>query len=89
MNLSGASLNDERHSHAFPCWRRARRGQTVHRDYESVALHDLENTQRFIDKVRITGRRSRSTILAPDTRLSYLKELRADTLKIDGNFILG
>jgi EAL domain-containing protein (putative c-di-GMP-specific phosphodiesterase class I) len=55
MNLSGASLNDERfvqdtleilarHVHVA--------GRLCMEITESVALHDLDNTRRFIDQVR-------------------------------------
>jgi diguanylate cyclase (GGDEF)-like protein len=93
MNLSGASLNDERFiQDAFSML--AQHGRAVGKlcieITESVALHDLENTRRFIDKVRDFGAKvALDDFGAGYTSFSYLKELRADTLKIDGNFILG
>ena len=93
MNLGGASLNDERFvEDAF-----AMLGQYDRRTVEllclevteSVALHDLKNTRRFIDKVRSFG-----AMVALDdfgagyTSFSYLKELPADIVKIDGAIIL-
>ncbi len=93
MNLSGASLNDERFMQdAFSML--AQHGRAVGKlcieITESVALHDLENTRRFIDKVRDFGAKvALDDFGAGYTSFSYLKELRADTLKIDGNFILG
>ena len=93
MNLSGASLNDERFiDDAFSML--AQHGRAVGKlcieITESVALHDLENTRRFIDKVRDFGAKvALDDFGAGYTSFSYLKELRADTLKIDGNFILG
>jgi diguanylate cyclase (GGDEF)-like protein len=93
MNLSGASLNDERFIHdAFSML--AQHGRAVGKlcieITESVALHDLENTRRFIDKVRDFGAKvALDDFGAGYTSFSYLKELRADTLKIDGNFVLG
>jgi len=93
MNLSGASLNDERFiEDAFSML--AQHGRAVGKlcieITESVALHDLENTRRFIDKVRDFGAKiALDDFGAGYTSFSYLKELRADTLKIDGNFILG
>ena len=93
MNLSGASLNDERFIHdAF-----ALLAQYVHAAgrlcieiTESVALHDLENTRRFIDSVRGYGAKiALDDFGAGYTSFSYLKELPADVLKIDGNFIVG
>jgi diguanylate cyclase (GGDEF)-like protein len=93
MNLSGASLNDERFiQDAFSML--AQHGRAVGKlcieITESVALHDLANTRRFIDKVRDFGAKvALDDFGAGYTSFSYLKELRADTLKIDGNFVLG
>ncbi len=93
LNLSGASLNDERFiQDAFSIM--ANFGRTVERlcveITESVALHDLENTRRFIDRVKALGAKiALDDFGAGYTSFSYLKELRADTLKIDGSFILG
>ena len=92
MNLSGASLNDERfvqdtidilgrHVHAA--------GRLCMEITESVALHDLDNTRRFIDQVRNFGVKiALDDFGAGYTSFSYLKELPADVLKIDGNFIV-
>jgi EAL domain-containing protein (putative c-di-GMP-specific phosphodiesterase class I) len=56
---------------------------------ESVALQDLENTRRFIDRVRSYGVKvALDDFGAGYTSFSYLKELPADVLKIDGNFIV-
>jgi EAL domain-containing protein (putative c-di-GMP-specific phosphodiesterase class I) len=56
---------------------------------ESVALHDLNNTRRFIDQVRAFGVKvALDDFGAGYTSFSYLKELPADVLKIDGNFIV-
>ena len=93
MNLSGASLNDERFIHdAFAML--AQHGRAVGKlcieITESVALHDLDNTRRFIDRVRDFGAKvALDDFGAGYTSFSYLKELRADTLKIDGSFVLG
>ncbi|KQP38874.1 EAL domain-containing protein [Pseudorhodoferax sp. Leaf274] len=92
MNLSGASLNDEKfmndvytllaqniHVASFLCFEIT----------ESVALHDLDNTRRFIDKVRSYGAKvALDDFGAGYTSFSYLKELPADLLKIDGSFIV-
>jgi diguanylate cyclase (GGDEF)-like protein len=92
MNLSGASLNDERfvhdtidilsrHVHVA--------GRLCMEITESVALHDLHNTRRFIDQVRSFGVKvALDDFGAGYTSFSYLKELPADVLKIDGNFIV-
>jgi diguanylate cyclase (GGDEF)-like protein/PAS domain S-box-containing protein len=92
MNLSGASLNDERFvqdtmqilaSHAQVAQR------LCMEITESVALHDLDNTRRFIDQVRAYGVKvALDDFGAGYTSFSYLKELPADVLKIDGNFIV-
>ncbi|MGC3985704.1 MAG: EAL domain-containing protein [Pseudorhodoferax sp.] len=92
MNLSGASLNDEKfmndvytllaqniHVASYLCFEIT----------ESVALHDLDNTRRFIDKVRSYGAKvALDDFGAGYTSFSYLKELPADLLKIDGSFIV-
>jgi diguanylate cyclase (GGDEF)-like protein/PAS domain S-box-containing protein len=92
MNLSGASLNDER----FVQDTIDILGRHVHvasrlcmEITESVALHDLDNTRRFIDQVRNFGVKiALDDFGAGYTSFSYLKELPADVLKIDGNFIV-
>ncbi|MBL8378553.1 MAG: EAL domain-containing protein [Burkholderiales bacterium] len=93
VNLSGASLNDERFVHdAYKLL-----AQYVHSAgrlcievTESVALHDLDNTRRFIDRVRSYGAKiGLDDFGAGYTSFSYLKELPADVLKIDGNFVVG
>lgn len=92
MNLSGASLNDERFVRdAF-----AILAKNIHiagllcvEITESVALYDLQNTRRFIDQVRSYGVRvALDDFGAGYTSFSYLKQLPADLLKIDGNFIV-
>ncbi len=93
MNLSGGSLNDERFvQDAFSML--AQYGRSVERlcieITESVALHDLANTRRFIDKVRSFGAKiALDDFGAGYTSFSYLKGLQADVLKIDGAFIKG
>ncbi|MFT3721215.1 EAL domain-containing protein [Pseudorhodoferax sp.] len=92
MNLSGASLNDEKFMHDVY----AMLAQNIHvasrlcfEITESVALHDLNNTRRFIDKVRSYGAKvALDDFGAGYTSFSYLKELPADLLKIDGSFIV-
>lgn len=92
MNLSGASLNDERFvQDAFVVL--AANLHVANRlcieITESVALHDLDNTRRFIDKVRSYGVKiGLDDFGAGYTSFSYLRELPADILKIDGNFIV-
>ncbi len=92
INLSGASLNDEEFMHeVFDTLRR--NSHVSHllciEITESIALHDLKNTRRFIDKVRSYGARvALDDFGAGYTSFSYLKELPADLLKIDGSFIV-
>ena len=93
MNLSGGSLNDERFvQDAFSML--AQYGRAAQRlcieITESVALHDLENTRRFIDKVRSFGAKiALDDFGAGYTSFSYLRELPADAVKIDGTFVKG
>ncbi len=91
INVSGASLNDEKflqdaiglirdHSHSTR--------KICFEITESVALYDLNTTRRFVDTVKSFG----ATVALDDfgagyTSFSYLKELPADLVKIDGNFI--
>ncbi|MDQ1816707.1 EAL domain-containing protein [Massilia sp. CCM 9210] len=92
MNLSGASLNDERFiQDTIDILRRHRdaASRLCMEITESVALHDLNNTRRFIDQVRNFGVKvALDDFGAGYTSFSYLKELPADILKIDGNFIV-
>jgi diguanylate cyclase (GGDEF)-like protein len=91
VNLSGGSLNDEQFMEdVFALFARFR-------DYvpylcleitESVALHDLANTQRFIARVHeMGGKIALDDFGAGYTSFKYLKDLSADALKIDGEFI--
>ncbi|MBK7814414.1 MAG: EAL domain-containing protein [Rhodocyclaceae bacterium] len=91
LNLSGASLNDERFiQDAFSMLAEA--GNIVDllcfEITESVALNDLGNTNRFIDKVRGLGAKvALDDFGAGYTSFSYLRELSADAVKIDGAFV--
>ncbi len=91
MNLSGASLNDEKFTHdAFSMLARHRRGaqRLCIEITESVALQDMETTRRFIDTVRGFGAKiALDDFGAGYTSFSYLKELPADAVKIDGSFV--
>ncbi|AMP00456.1 diguanylate cyclase domain protein [Collimonas arenae] len=91
VNLSGASLNDEkfvqdiftilhRHPQVVPL--------LCIEITESVALHDLEHTGRFIDRLQSLGAKvALDDFGAGYTSFTYLKSLSADALKIDGAFI--
>ena len=92
MNLSGASLNDEKFMQDVFAMLRANADIARHlciEITESVALHDLNNTRQFIDQVRSFGAKvALDDFGAGYTSFSYLKELPADLLKIDGSFIV-
>ena len=92
MNLSGASLNDEKFMQDVFAMLGANLDIARHlciEITESVALHDLNNTRMFIDKVRGYGAKvALDDFGAGYTSFSYLKELPADLLKIDGSFIV-
>jgi diguanylate cyclase (GGDEF)-like protein len=92
MNLSGASLNDERFLQDAVTMLEEHPDGAVRlciEITESVALHDRGNTRRFIDKVRACGAKvALDDFGAGYTSFSYLKELPADVLKIDGSFIV-
>jgi len=92
MNLSGASLNDERFvQDVFVMLEKSPRGASrlCIEITESVALHDMGNTRRFIDKVRSLGVKvALDDFGAGYTSFSYLKDLPADVLKIDGSFVV-
>jgi diguanylate cyclase (GGDEF)-like protein len=92
MNLSGTSLNDERFlQDAFALLNQHL--EVAHwlclEITESVALRDMDNTRRFIEQVRQTKAKvALDDFGAGYTSFSYLAELPADLLKIDGNFIV-
>ncbi len=92
MNLSGASLNDEKFMQDVYAMLAANADIVRHlciEITESVALHDLNNTRMFIDRVRSFGAKvALDDFGAGYTSFSYLKELPADLLKIDGSFIV-
>lgn len=92
MNLSGASLNDEKFLEEVYVMLESNPqivGQLCLEVTESVALHDLDNTRRFVNKVRSYGAKvALDDFGAGYTSFSYLKEFKADLLKIDGSFIV-
>lgn len=91
INISGASLNDNRfvddafsmiaeHPLAMP--------KLCFEITESVALHDLSSTRRFVDRVRMYGSKlALDDFGAGYTSFNYLKEIPADFIKIDGSFV--
>lgn len=92
VNFSGASLNDEQFlAEVYELLETNR--NIVHmvclEITESVALNDIENTRRFVNKVRRIGARvALDDFGAGYTSFAYLKEITADILKIDGSFVL-
>ncbi len=92
MNLSGASLNDERFiDDVFEALEANLEVAPLLclEITESVALHDLDNTRRFIHQVRHFGAKvALDDFGAGYTSFSYLKDLPGDLLKIDGSFIV-
>ncbi|WP_251031583.1 putative bifunctional diguanylate cyclase/phosphodiesterase [Paraburkholderia strydomiana] len=91
VNLSGGSLNDEHFlDELFALF--SRHEDVIHylciEITESVALHDLEHTERFIARVHDIGAKiAIDDFGAGQTSLRYLKRLSADALKIDGEFV--
>lgn len=92
LNLSGASLNDE--IFIEDVFKLLDANRDIARKLcleitESVALHDMGNTRRFIDRIRSFGAKvALDDFGAGYTSFSYLKDLPADLLKIDGSFIV-
>jgi EAL domain-containing protein (putative c-di-GMP-specific phosphodiesterase class I) len=91
LNLSGASLNDEKFLHDAIALIRTHPESTRKVCFEiteSVALYDLNTTRRFVDKVKSFG-----AMVALDdfgagyTSFNYLKDIPGDLVKIDGSFI--
>jgi len=91
VNLSGGSLNDEQFlDELFVLFQRY--ADVIHylciEITESIALHDLEHTERFIARVHDMGAKiAIDDFGAGQTSLRYLKMLSADALKIDGEFV--
>lgn len=91
LNLSGASLNDEKFvqdAYAMLAAAGDNARLLCFEITEGVALHDLDNTNRFIDNVRGFGAKvALDDFGAGYTSFSYLKQLAADAVKIDGSFV--
>ena len=93
VNLSGSSLNDERFvDDAFSMLSAHPRAASLVclEVTESVALHDLHNTGRFIDRAKSLGAKiALDDFGAGYSSFSFLRDLPADALKIDGGFVKG
>ncbi|MFT0531943.1 putative bifunctional diguanylate cyclase/phosphodiesterase [Castellaniella hirudinis] len=91
INLSGVSLNDDRFINSLfgilnqqPQFTRRLCVEIT----EGVALQDLERTRQFMRRLQRMGARvALDDFGAGYTSFSYLKELPADTIKIDGSLI--
>lgn len=92
MNLSGASLNDEKFIQDVFDTLEGNLHIAKHlclEITETVALHDLQNTRRFIERLRQYGAKvALDDFGAGYTSFSYLRDLPSDLLKIDGSFIV-
>ena len=93
VNLGGSSLNDERFvEDAFAMLSSHKKAASLVclEVTESVALHDLQNTGRFIDRAKSLGAKiALDDFGAGYSSFSYLRDLPADALKIDGGFVKG
>lgn len=91
VNISGSSLNDEAFIEDLFTLLSRHEGCThllCIEITESVALHDLENTRRVLESLRkLNIKIALDDFGAGYTSFSYLKELSADALKIDGSFV--
>ena len=93
VNLSGASLNDERFLDEILALA-AGHPQTVQKICfeitETVAIADIASTKRFIDNIKALGARiALDDFGAGYSSFGYLAQLGADFLKIDGNLVKG
>ncbi|GAB3628785.1 diguanylate cyclase [Pandoraea terrae] len=91
VNLSGASLNDEhfiRDIFATLAEYERVAGLLCIEITETVALHDLDNTRRFVDRIHtLGGKIALDDFGAGFSSFSYLKDLPVDAIKIDGAFV--
>jgi diguanylate cyclase (GGDEF)-like protein/PAS domain S-box-containing protein len=91
LNISGASLNDTRFvddAFAMIAEHPLSMPKLCFEITESVALHDVGSTRRFVDRVRMYGSKvALDDFGAGYTSFNYLKEIPADFIKIDGSFV--
>lgn len=91
INLSGASLNDARFvedGFSMVAEHPLAMTKLCFEITESVALHDVGSTRRFVDRVRAYGSKvALDDFGAGYTSFNYLKEIPADFIKIDGSFV--
>lgn len=91
LNLSGSSLNDEQFLHDAVALIKDFPG-IAHKICleitETVALYDITNTRRFVDKIKALGcKLALDDFGAGYTSFSYLKDIPGDFVKIDGAFV--
>lgn len=93
VNLSGASLNDERFVEDAVALVRAHPRAAARLCFEiteGVALYDVDNTRRFVHRVKsFNAKVALDDFGAGYTSFGYLKDLSADIVKIDGAFVRG
>jgi EAL domain-containing protein (putative c-di-GMP-specific phosphodiesterase class I) len=93
INLSGASINDEKFVDEL--MRLATEHPEATRKIcfeitETVALKDMQSAQRLIDRIHALGARvALDDFGAGYSSFSYLSQLKVDTIKIDGSLIQG
>lgn len=91
INMSGASLNDARFvDEAFATMARFPHltSKLCFEITETVALADRRATQRFADRVHsMGGKIALDDFGAGYTSFTYLREIHADIIKIDGSFV--
>ncbi len=92
INLSGASLNDEKFlqdAYALLEQNLAIAKHLCLEITEGVAVRDMENTRQFVNRVHDFGAKvALDDFGAGYTSFSYLKAIKADLLKIDGSLII-
>ncbi|MCK9283009.1 MAG: EAL domain-containing protein [Rhodocyclaceae bacterium] len=93
VNLSGASLNDMRFVEDIYAMLAQHPNAALRlciEITESVALTDIDNSLRFVHRVQNYGTRiALDDFGAGYTSFSYMRQLPADAVKIDGQFVLG
>lgn len=92
VNLSGSSINDERFMQdVFSLLEENPEiaSRLCLEITESVALHDIQRTRQFVDRIRSYGAKvALDDFGAGYTSFTYLMDLPSDLLKIDGSFIV-
>lgn len=93
INLSGGSLNDETFTEelfALFAQHPAALSMVCIEITETVALTDMRNMQRFIDRIHSIGAKvGLDDFGAGYSSFGYLKDLAVDALKLDGSLVKG